>query len=97
MSTKHLSPAESAMAALAEVEDITQELLVTLSDAHTLVEQLALALAEWGIQPATHPDIFQLVDLLQARLGEHAVSADAKPTLDEIADRVGYQENLSEE
>jgi len=97
MSTENLTVAESAMAAIADIEDITQELLVTLSDAQVLVEHLAGALVDCGIQPATHPDIAGPLELLRRLLADHAASADAKPTLGEIAERVRYKSDLFEE
>jgi hypothetical protein len=79
------------------MEDVTQELLVTLTDAATLVEHLAGALGDAGLHDATHPELFQLVTLLRGLLSEHAVSEERQSALGDIADRVRYKRDLSEE
>ena len=88
MSTKYLTHAERFEAAIADIEDVPDELFIRLTDAHVLVEHLAGALAECGIQPATHPEIALPLGLLRRLLAADAVPKNARPTLGDIAERV---------
>src|SRR5215831_18489410 len=97
MSFEYLIAAQRIEAAIADIEDVRDELFIRLSDAYVLVEHLAAALAECGIQPATHPGIARPLDLLQRLLAEDAVSEDARPTLDDIAARVRDRRDVDEE
>ena|SRR5262249_41618547 len=97
MSFEYLIAAQRIEAAIADIEDVRDELFIRLSDAHVLVEHLAAALAECGIQPATHPEVAAPLDLLRRLLAEDAVREDAKPTLGDIAARVREREDVGEE
>jgi hypothetical protein len=97
MSDEYLTPAEQAMASLADLEDVMQDLLACLTDAATLVEHLTGALAYAGLHDVTHPEVFELVHLLRGMLAEHAVEDKCKPTLRDIADWVRRRGDVSEE
>jgi hypothetical protein len=85
------------MAAQAEIEDVTQDLLVCLTNAATVLEHLAGALGDAGLHAATHIEIFQLLGLLRGLLAEHAVDEDHKPKLGDIADWVRHRGDRGEE
>jgi hypothetical protein len=97
MSTHHLTPAERFEVAVDDLDDLRDELLTRLGDAAELVEHLALVQADAGIQPATHPEIAEAMDLLRRLLAEHAPPEGSEPTLADIVQRIAWQESRDEE
>jgi hypothetical protein len=98
MSGHYLSLAQRLTAAQAGLEELTQQLLVTCTQAHYLVAHLESLLADAGIQQATHRKIAECVALVGRLLAEHGVAAGmAALSLGDIAERLRDRDDVQEE
>jgi hypothetical protein len=79
MSDDYRTLADRFQFVLDDLYHIEEQLFGTCELARQLVGCLDRAHAEAGIQPATHPEIAQVMDLLRLVLAEHQAPDEGRP------------------
>jgi hypothetical protein len=79
MSDDYRTLADRFQLVLDDLYHLDEQLFGTCELARQLVASLDRAHAEAGIQPATHPEIGQIMDLLRLVLAEHEFPDEGRP------------------